>query len=101
MINTDACSDHGDAAICADIHTLAVPVDPQVTAGPDGIIGTRDDITQIPGDFTLYGGTITSLSYTGGSVTGTGTPGDPFVYTGTDQREVTVVYTVDQPARTL
>ena len=37
-----------------------------------------------------------SVSYTGGTVTGTGAPGDPFVYAGDDSREVTVVYEVDQ-----
>jgi hypothetical protein len=69
-----------------------------VVAGLDGLTGTPDDITMVPGEFTLYGGTITSITYTGGTVTGTGAsiPLDPFVYTGTDTREITVDYTVDQ-----
>jgi hypothetical protein len=42
--------------------TFAMPLDPRVLAGPDDLPGTADDITQIPGVFTLYGGTITAVS---------------------------------------
>lgn len=42
--------------------TYAIPVDPLVTMGNDGILGTADDITQIPGNFTIWGGTITGVS---------------------------------------
>jgi hypothetical protein len=42
--------------------TEPVPVDPQVTAGFDGILGNTDDITQIPGVFTCFGCTITGVS---------------------------------------
>ena len=44
------------------VGTFAIPIDDTVTAGQDGIPGTADDITQIPGDFTLFGGTITGVS---------------------------------------
>ena len=42
--------------------TFGIPVDPKVTAGFDQIPGNGDDITQIPGVFTLFGGTITGVS---------------------------------------
>jgi hypothetical protein len=41
--------------------TGSIPVDPRVQAGPDGTVGTGDDITQIPGVVTLFGGQITSV----------------------------------------
>jgi hypothetical protein len=54
----------------------AIPVDDMVIKGADGLQGTADDIGQIPGEFRLYGGTITGLSaytmtgdFTGGSQT--------------------------------
>ena len=37
-------------------------MDANVTEGQDQILGTSDDITQIPGVFTCYGCTITLLS---------------------------------------
>jgi hypothetical protein len=43
-----------------------IPIDPRVTAGPDGILLTPDDIVQIPGEFTIWGGTITSVAPTYG-----------------------------------
>ncbi len=42
--------------------TFAIPTDSNVTAGFDQIPGNGDDITQIPGVFTLFGGTITGVS---------------------------------------
>jgi hypothetical protein len=42
--------------------TEPIPIDSAVTRGQDGIAGTSDDITQIPGVFTLFGGTITAVS---------------------------------------
>ena len=41
---------------------FAIPPDSLVTAGHDGVAGTPDDITQIPGVFTLFGGTISGVS---------------------------------------
>lgn len=46
----------------ATYDTETVPVDSNVTNGQDGIFGTGDDITQILGVFTLFGGTITGVS---------------------------------------
>ncbi len=97
MTNAEPCDDHGTGATCADIDTIAIPIDPIVTAGLDGITSTGDDITQVPGVFTLYGGTITSVSYTGTNVTGNGTAGNPYVHVGNSTREITIVYTSDQP----
>jgi hypothetical protein len=45
--------------------TETIPTDPRAEAGFDGLPGTSDDITQIPGVFTLFGGTgieITGVS---------------------------------------
>lgn len=42
--------------------TFPIPTDPKVTAGFDQIPANGDDITQIPGVFTLFGGTITGVS---------------------------------------
>ncbi len=42
--------------------TFPIPVDPNVTAGFDQIPANGDDIIQIPGNFTLFGGTITGVS---------------------------------------
>ena len=91
----DACSDEASAAVCADVDTEPIPADPQVTAGADGIQGTPDDITQEPGDFTLYGGTITAVTYTEGDVTGAGIHGDPFVYQSDGRREISVEFRAD------
>lgn len=44
------------------IDTEPIPLDSSVTAGQDGIPGNADDITQIPGVFTLFGGNITGVS---------------------------------------
>ena len=48
---------------CSGTFTSAdIPLDPMVTAGPDGVGGTPDDIVQEPGKFRLFGGTITAVS---------------------------------------
>ena len=63
--------------------TAAIPTDARVTKGNDGLLGTADDIVQIPGVFTLFGGTITSVSpYT---VAGS--------YSGASQTSVVVTFT--------
>lgn len=46
----------------ASFTTWAIPSDPMVTAGPDGVPLTGDDIVQVSGNFTLWGGTITGVS---------------------------------------
>jgi len=81
----DACSDYGDPVLCADVDIQAIPMDPQVAAGYDQVSGTSDDIAQLPGVFTLYGGTISSVSLTGGDV--------PFV--SDSRRTIAVTFTAD------
>jgi hypothetical protein len=63
--------------------TLAIQPDPMVALGPDGTGGTADDIVQIPGVFTLFGGTLQSIS--GYTVSGS--------YDGTSSTSVTVSLT--------
>ena len=63
--------------------TFPIPIDPMVTNGPDGNPGGGDDITQIPGDFTIWGGTITSVSY--GTFSGT--------YAGNSMQQVIITFT--------
>jgi hypothetical protein len=42
--------------------TFPIPIDPDVTEGFDQILGTADDIVQIPGVFSCFGCTITAVS---------------------------------------
>jgi hypothetical protein len=42
--------------------TQPIPSDVRVTNGPDATPGTADDITQLPGDVTLFGGDIQGFS---------------------------------------
>lgn len=60
--------------------TFPVPVDPDVTAGFDQVSGNSDDITQVAGVFTLFGGTIDGVS--GYSLSGS--------YAGDSTRSITV-----------
>jgi len=55
--------------------TFPIPTDADVTEGFDQILGTADDIVQIPGSFSCFGCTITGVSgYTlSGSTTGDST----------------------------
>ncbi len=63
--------------------TRAIPIDPEVTKGFDGILGTADDIVQVPGVMTLFGGNITGIS--GYTMTGT--------YAGSSQTRLTINFT--------
>jgi hypothetical protein len=63
--------------------TGSIPLDPHVAAGNDQIPGSADDITQIPGVFTLFGGTITNVS--GYTVAGT--------YSGASQTSIAITFT--------
>lgn len=65
--------------------TFPIPVDPKVTAGFDQIPANADDITQIPGNFTLFGGTITAVS--GYTTTGS--------YGGDSHTSITITFTAD------
>ena len=65
--------------------TFPIPTDPKVTAGFDQIPGNGDDITQIPGNFILFGGTITGVS--GYTTTGS--------YGGDSHTTITVTFTAN------
>ncbi|HEY0459187.1 MAG TPA: carboxypeptidase-like regulatory domain-containing protein [Pyrinomonadaceae bacterium] len=65
--------------------TAPIPTDANVTAGFDQFPGNGDDIAQIPGVFTLFGGTITGVSaYT---VTGS--------YAGDSHTSITITFTAN------
>lgn len=76
---------------CSDIDSMPIPPDPNVQAGPDGIPATPDDIVQVSGDFTIYGGTITGLS-------GYTLVGD---FTGASMTSITVTFTADDSSNTV
>jgi hypothetical protein len=65
--------------------TFPIPTDPLVTAGFDQIPGNSDDITQIPGNFTLFGGTITAVS--GYTLSGS--------YAGDSHTTITITFTAN------
>lgn len=63
--------------------TFPIPLNNMVKAGQDQILGNADDITQVPGVFTLYGGTINSVSaYT-----------NPATYTGDTSTSIVLTFT--------
>ena len=66
--------------------TTAIPVDPNVAAGLDGIPGNSDDITQIPGVFTLFNGNAMSIVNPGSPYTLSGT------YAGNSSTAITVQF---------
>jgi len=72
ITNANPClSGANPSAFCtagAPDSTSAIQIDPNVTNGRDGMNGTSDDIVQIPGVISAWGGTITAVSapvYTG------------------------------------
>ncbi|MFM8441038.1 MAG: hypothetical protein ACKN97_07095, partial [Acidobacteriota bacterium] len=79
----DACTDFLGAGNCGTSSTYAIPVDPNVTKGPDGTLGNSDDITQKAGVFTLWGGTINSVS--GYTLSGT--------YAGSSSTSIDITFT--------
>ncbi len=66
--------------------TAPIPVDSDVLAGFDQIPGNGDDVSQIPGVFTLFDGTISGVS--GYTLSGT--------YAGDSSRAITVTFTANQ-----
>jgi hypothetical protein len=63
--------------------TFPIPLDPRVANGQNQVPGGGDDITQIPGTFAMFGGTITAVS--GYTVTGT--------YAGDSTTFITITFT--------
>ena len=83
-MGNNPCSGVGGCSL-GTFTTFPIPVDPKVTAGFDQVPATADDIVQIPGNFTLFGGTITGVStYT--------TSGS---YAGDSHTSVTITFTAD------
>ena len=69
--------------------TKAIVADSRVSAGPDGIAGNADDIAQVSGAFTLFGG-ATNIQYVKAGADGVFNtaddviaPADPYTLTGT------------------
>jgi Prealbumin-like fold domain len=67
--------------------TFPIPLDPRVANGQDQLPGGGDDITQIPGSFSMFGGTITAVS--GYTVSGS--------YAGDSTTSVTITFTSNVP----
>jgi hypothetical protein len=81
---TDALPCSGVAGCNAAVFdTFPIPVDPNVSAGQDGVPGNGDDITQIPGVLTMFGGDMTAVS--GYTVSGT--------YAGSSATKITITFT--------
>ncbi len=68
--------------------TFDIPIDSWVANGFDGYPGTADDIVQIPGVLTLYGGTITGVS---SDYMRKG------LYSGSSQTSLTIFFTANIP----
>ncbi|QQS34416.1 MAG: carboxypeptidase regulatory-like domain-containing protein [Acidobacteriota bacterium] len=64
-----------------------IPIDVNVTIGHDGIPGTADDIAQVPGAFTIFNGTVLSVS----NYTMLGT------FAGKSQVKVSITFTNTDP----
>ena len=66
--------------------TTAIPLDPNVAAGQDGIPANGDDISQIPGVFTLFNGNALSVVNPGSPYTLSGS------YAGNSSTSITVQF---------
>jgi len=71
--DADACS---GVTPCGGPATFPIPADPSATNGPNGVPGGGDDITPIPGVFSVWNGTglstsnyLTTANFSGGSTT--------------------------------
>src|SRR5215213_2420111 len=73
--------------ILASETTFPIPLDPRVANGQNQLPGGGDDITQIPGSFSMFGGTITAVS--GYTTTGT--------YAGDSTTLITITFTSNVP----
>jgi hypothetical protein len=68
-------------------NTFAIPEDLWVSQGHDGVLGTADDIPQIPGDFTIFNGSI--ISVTGYTRDGT--------FAGSSKTSIQIVFSATVP----
>jgi hypothetical protein len=73
-VNNNPCVDVLGCSLATE-QTIAVPLDPDVAEGFDQMLGTADDITQIPGQFSCFGCTwVATSGYTlSGSTAGDST----------------------------
>ncbi|HEX6127225.1 MAG TPA: carboxypeptidase-like regulatory domain-containing protein [Pyrinomonadaceae bacterium] len=83
-VNNDPCVGVTGCTLASET-TFSIPIDSQVTAGFDGMLGTADDIVQIPGSFSCFGCTITGVS--GYTLTGS-TAGD-------SSKAITITFTAN------
>jgi hypothetical protein len=60
-VGNNPCSGVAGCTLASET-TFPIPLDPRVANGQDQAPGGGDDITQIPGSFSLFGGTITAVS---------------------------------------
>ena len=91
VTSADPCSGDSLCTLATPSSTAAIPADTRMQRGRDDIGGNDDDITQIPGEFTVWGGNILSVdeyNY----------PAD-FSYTGS--HEITLTLRIEATASTL
>jgi hypothetical protein len=81
-VGNNPCSGIAGCTLASE-STFPIPVDSRVTNGENQVPGGGDDIVQIPGSFSLFGGTITGVS----SYTVSGS------YAGDSTTSVTVTFT--------
>jgi len=89
-VNNNPCVDVVGCTLVPE-STFPIPIDPDVTEGFDQILGTSDDIVQIPGSFSCFGCTITGVS--GYSLDG--------LTTGDSSKSITVTLTANQTSAVL
>jgi uncharacterized repeat protein (TIGR01451 family) len=61
VTSADPCSGVSLCTLATPSSTAAIPADIRMQRGRDDIDGNDDDITQTPGEFTVWGGTIVSV----------------------------------------
>ena len=81
-IGNNPCSGVAGCTLASET-TFPIPVDPRVTNGQNQVPGGGDDIVQIPGSFSMFGGNITAVS--GYTVTGS--------YAGDSTTFITITFT--------
>ncbi|HET7113714.1 MAG TPA: hypothetical protein VFI57_08725, partial [Pyrinomonadaceae bacterium] len=83
-VGNNPCSGVAGCTLASET-TFPIPLDPRVANGQNQVPGGGDDITQIAGNFSMFGGTITAVSaYT---VSGS--------YAGDSTTSVTITFTSD------
>ncbi|MCA1576138.1 MAG: hypothetical protein LC794_02085, partial [Acidobacteria bacterium] len=83
-VGNNPCSGVAGCTLASET-TFPIPLDPRVANGQNQAPGGGDDITQIPGSFSMFGGTITAVS--GYTVTGS--------YAGDSTTFLTITFTAN------